>query len=429
MQTFVVVSLVAFASAACGGPCPSCPVPAGPVHGSGPVSAPATPAAAAPKNAGSPGDRQGIAVLRIDDDELFRAERAELRKLLASELGRRLGKYEVLSLATVDAKLVPHPKGGGSCEYDEEFAVRRAARESWFTTRVTHVLALPGQPEELWVEVASEESSHEVFTAVWNPKLPRVERYRAAFTSMISTPEMLGGLGLLGGMATRKDAVTLGAVTLCERRMFERCDPETKLLADRAAAFEGCFSGIDEESHVLVFDGAGSCELAGLDDASLPDGRREQCLCTALKGSAGLAAKAGRRRLELGFEASDLEGKPRPELRVLETSTNLDARDEWHTIRGVKEGKTASTSIRRLSIQDLDAAQAPLARCAMPRGAVVVADLQPNDAGLVTKARLVAGAPSAASAKCIERALTRVAWPCTEDGKSASLRVAVSWPE
>jgi hypothetical protein len=133
--------------------------------------------------------------------------------------------------------------------------------------------------------------------------------------------------------------------------------------------------------------------------------------------------------LELGFEASDLKGKPRPELRVLETSTNLDARDEWHTLRGVKEGKPTSTSVRRLSIQDLDAAQAPLARCAVPRGAVVIADLQPNDAGQATKARLVVGSPSPANAKCIEKALTRVAWPCTEDGKSASLRVAVSWPE
>ena len=385
--------------------------------------------ASAPLGASPTNERQAVAVLRIDDDELYRAERAELRKLLASELARRLGKYEVLSLATVDAKLVPRPKGGGSCEYDEELAVRRAARESWFTARVTHVLALPGQPEELWVEVESEESSHEVFTAVWNPKLPRVERYRAAFTSMISRPEMLGGLGLLGATATPKDTVTVGAVTLCERRVFERCDPETKSLADRAAALEGCFSGVDDEWHVLVFDGAGGCELAGLDDASLPDGRREQCLCTALKGSGGLAAKAGRRRLELGFEASDLRGKPRPELRVLETSTNLDAHDEWHTMRGVKEGKTASTSIRRLSIQDLDAAQAPLARCAMPRGAVVIADLQQNDAGQATKVRLVAGSPSAVNAKCIEKALTRVAWPCTEDGKSASLRVALSWPE
>jgi hypothetical protein len=385
--------------------------------------------ASAPPGATPTNERQAVAVLRIDDDELYRAERAELRKLLASELGRRLGKYEVLSLATVDAKLVPRPKGGGSCEYDEEFAARRAARENWFTTRVPHVLGIAGQPEELWVEIASEESTHEVFTAVWNPKLPRVERYRAAFTSMSSSPEMLGGLGLVGATAAPKDAVTVGSVTLCERRMFERCDPETKPLADRAAALEGCFSGVDEESHVLVFDAAGGCELAGLDDASLPEGRREQCLCTALKGSGGLAAKAGRRRLELGFEAPDLRGKPRPELRVLETSTNLDVREDWHIIRGVKEGNRTSTTIRRLSIQDLDAAQAPLARCAMPRGAVVVADLQQNDAGQATKVRLVAGSRSAASAKCIERALTRVAWPCTEDGKSASLRVALSWPE
>lgn len=430
MQGFVVVSLMAMALAACGGPCPSCPVSPSPERGSTPTAA--TPsmssAAPAPPGASPTNERQAIAVMRIDDDELFRAERAELRKLLASELAKRLSNYEIVALAEVDAKLVPHPKGGGRCEYDEGSAARRAEREGWFTTRLVHVLGVAGQPEEMWLEVASSERTHEGFEAVWNPKLPRVERYRAVFTTMIPSPDVLGGLGLLEGTATLRDTVTIGALTLCERRTFDRCLPETKAFSDRAAAFESCFSGSDEESSALSFDSAGGCELAGLDDPGHPDGKREQCLCTALKGSAGLSAKAGRRRLELDFEAPDLKGKPRPELRILETSSNLDAHEDWHTVRSVKDGKPTST-IRRLSLPNLDDVRAPLARCAMPRGAVVIADLQPNDAGLATKARLVAGSPSPASARCIEKALTRVAWPCTEDGKSASLRVALSWPE
>ena len=430
MRAFVVVSLAAVASAACGGPCPSCPVSPEAVQGRGPASAPATAAAsaAAPPSAASPGDRQGIAVLRIDDDELYRAERVDLRKLLASELTKRLPNYEIVALAEVDAKLVPHPKGGGHCEYDEGSAARRTEREGWFTTRLVHVLGVAGQPEEMWVEVAGSERTHEGFEAVWNPKLTRVERYRAVFTTMIPSPDVLGGLALLEGTAALRDTVTIGALTLCERRTFDRCLPETKAFSDRAAAFESCFSGSDEVSSILLFDASGGCELAGLDDPGHPDGKREQCLCAALKGSAGLTAKSGRRRLELDFEAPDLKGKVRPEVRVVETSSNLDVHADWHTVRSVKDGKPTST-IRRLSLPNLDDVRAPLARCAMPRGAVVIADLQPNDAGLATKARLVAGSPSAANAKCIEKALTRVTWPCTEDGKSASLRVALSWPE
>jgi hypothetical protein len=334
----------------------------------------------------------------------------------------------VVPLAEVDASLAPNPRSGERCADDGESAEWRAKRRGWFTTEFVHVVGAPGQAEELMVEVSSADRPQEVFAAAWDPKLPRFERYRTAFRTMASRPEMIGGLDLVG-TAMRLDTVTSGALTLCEDRGFDRCAPETKIFTDRAAAFESCFSGADEEWDLLLFEDSGRCELALLDDAASPEGRREQCLCAALAGSAGRAAKPGRRSLSLHFVAPDLKNKSRPELRVLETSGNFDARLEYHTVRALKYGKEDAWTIRRFTVPGLDAARAPLSRCTVPPGVTVVAELRPTEAGLASNPRVVSGSPSPASTRCIENALTRVAWPCTDDHKDGSLRVALSWLE
>jgi hypothetical protein len=423
----VVIGLAAAAAAGCGGPCPSCPASPLPGAASAPVSAASAKAAERTPVPTSNEDRQGIAVLPLDDDELFRAERAELRKLLASELTRKLPSYEVVPLVDVDAKLVPHPTAGARCAHERESSERRAHDNGWFTTGFVHVLGAPDQPEELWVEISSAEQSREVLGATWDPKLPRLERYRVALRAMVSRPDLVGGLGL-SGTASREDTVTTGALTLCEERDYERCAPETKTFTDRAAAFQRCFSDADETSGVLLFD-AERCELAGLDDAAGSDGRREQCLCAALTDSAGRAAKPGRRSLSLHFEALALKGKLRPELRILEASPNLDARLDYRTVRVVRDGKERANTIRRFTVPGLDDARPPLARCPVKPGVTVVAELRPSEAGLASNPRVVSGSPSPASTRCIEDALKRVAWPCTDDHKDGTLRVALSWPE
>jgi len=238
----------------------------------------------------------------------------------------------------------------------------------------------------------------------------------------------VGGLGLMGSFV-RPGSVSLGALTLCEGGSLDRCAPETKAFSDRAPAFIKCFSGADETNDDLVFEAGGACELANLDDVAGPDGARERCLCAALASPAGRAAKPGRRTLTLTFEAPDIKGKPRPELSLVDASGNLGPDADWLSVRRIKDGKPTDVSFRRLSIESLDAAGAPLARCSMPPGSVVVAELHPSSAGIVDRARIVAGAPSKPSAACIERELARVRWPCTDDAGSASLRIALRWPD
>jgi hypothetical protein len=305
---------------------------------------------------------------------------------------------------------------------------RRAFRKGWLTTSLIHVFGVPGKPGELWVEIKSSDRTTNTLQATWNSQLGLLDRYRAAFAAMVVHTDEGGGLGLVGGFSPAPpNAVQVGALRLCERLQLTSCAPETKAFGDQAAALTQCFSGADEVELELLFESTGSCEMAELDDVSGADGRREQCLCGALRSSAAAGAKPGRRSLSLHFEASDLAGKTRPELRALEASTNLHSASDWHDVRRTKDNKTVSRPVNRLALDGLDAARAPLARCGLATGTLLVADLGLSATGGVETVRLVSGAPSKKATACVETALKRGRWGCTEDGKAASVRVSASW--
>ncbi len=401
--------------------------PAQPEVGTAPGPAPAKPSATTTQ----PGELYQVAVLPLEDDELFRVERAALRRELAGHLARLAPDHIILPLADVDAKLRPLSRWAGNrCAFDGEPAARRAWDEGWTTTNIMHVAGSPGKKSEsLWVEIVPRQPAPTItFEAPWNPKLGPVEAYRAAFAALAP---LEGGGGLVGGLAgsgSDKDALREGPVTVCEYRSWA-CDRSgSSDWKDRAGDLAACFAGEDDVTRdVLVQSDAGAprCEIENLDVTDGREGAREVCLCRVLAASAGMGKRPGRRTIRVHYEAPDLAGKPRPELRVLEVSTNLHASDEWHTSWRQVDGKTQHTSVRRLAVDNLDALAAPLARCAVPAGSVVVADIDVREDGAPTGGKIVSAAPDRESAACVEKALARAAFTCTGDGKPARVRVGV----
>jgi hypothetical protein len=395
----------------------------------------AIPAAAPPSaRPERPSAREELAVLPIEDDHLFRAERATLRAWLADALAQRAPEYAIVPFAEVDAKLRPvSSKTGARCAFEDTPARRRAEDAGWLTTDLMHVTGPAPSPEELWVTIGGADHRDDAtFTALWDPRLERSARYRAAFASL---QRQLGGGGLLGGLGvsgSSADAARKGPIELCESRPFGACEPESKAWSDRMGDLASCYAGEDDaRSEVLLALESGNmrCELTDVEDLTGRDGKREACLCGVLSTSAAVRVKPGRRVLDIHYEAEDLGGKPRPEARTVEVTTNLHADDDWHSMRHEENGKSVYASVHRLAVGNLDGLAAPAARCAVPAGAVVLADLAISENGAVKAARVVTGTVSKETTECIEKALGRGAFECTNDGKDARLRVALAWPE
>ena len=242
--------------------------------------------------------------------------------------------------------------------------------KGWLTTELVHVSGFEQKGEELWVQVNGWQSLELTLAAPWNPRLPRVQRYESAFASMKALPEGGGLLGGLGGRFTPRGEVRTGTLTLCQRTGFTDCAPETKAFGDQAAEIAACFAGADHERQHVIFEGASRCELEDLDDASGPGGKREACLCAAVTKSAGASASRGRSRLIVEHEAKDIAGKPRPEIRVVEASTNLHSDADWHS-----SGQKGQPPVYRLTVDNVDSVAPALARCALPAGSLVVAQV------------------------------------------------------
>jgi hypothetical protein len=190
-----------------------------------------------------------------------------------------------------------------------------------------------------------------------------------------------------------------------------------------------CFAGSDEAAYELLFEAGGSCEIAGLEAPNAAEAVKEGCLCGALRSSAGATGNAARRLVSVHFEALDLAKKPRPELRVIESSGNFDARDEWHSFELLNAGKRSYPSVLRLSVDNIDGQRAALARCSAKPGSAVLAELSVSAAGATSSVRLVPASPAGAFASCVVEALQHSAFACTLDGTPAKLRVAITWPE
>ncbi|UQA59796.1 hypothetical protein [Polyangium aurulentum] len=385
------------------------------------------PAAAMPPPAMTPADeRREVAVLPLDDEQLFRAERAALRAELAGHLARLAPDHAILPIAEVDAKLLPVSRSTGHrCAFEGEPVERRAWEQEWMTTEVLHITGEKG--EALWVGLLDgKQKVVATFEAPWSPKLGPVDRYRAAFAAFVPTDG--GGFpGGLGGAASLDAALREGPVTVCEYHSLS-CDRGSVDWKDRAGGLAACFSGEDDVTRdVLVQGDAGTprCEIENLDSTDSREGAREACLCRALTASAAMGTRPGRRTIRVHYEAPDLAGKPRPDLRVVEVSTNLPAEDDWHSMWLTVDGKTQYSSLRGLTIDNLEALAAPLARCAVPAGNVMVADIEVREDGTAAGGRIVSSAPDRESAACVEKALGRGAFTCTNDGKPARVRVGV----
>ena len=377
-----------------------------------------------------------VAVLPLDDAGLFRRERADLRQELVNHLGRVARGDEIMSLAEVDAKLRPVSKTTGQrCAFEGVPTQRKAEDAALRPTEVVHVLGTgdDGKGEELWVKIAGRgESADVTFKAPWKKGLGRAEQYRAAFAAL--TESEGGGLVLgFGGIGTTGalEAARTGALTICEQRSFAKCDPLSREWSDRAPQIAACFAGDDDETRdVLLLSEGGTryCELANLDATDGPEGAREACLCAAIEGSTAFDKRAGRRTVRVHFESPYVVGRPRPELRVIESTTNLRAANEWHALRSAVDGKEFDRPVWRLAVQNLQSLAGPLARCTLPAGSLVVADIEVGEDGTLGASALRSGLLGRETAACIRDALTRGAFACTNNGQPARVRVTMEWP-
>ncbi len=413
----------AFGSAsACTPRCPTCPA-AAPAASPPPYVAPVLPGQAAP--AGKNGKRGKLAVLPIEDPELFRNERAQVRSELFQRMTALAPERDVVPLSEVDEQLKAVNKAGQTCAYDESPLSRRAQNKNWHWTKLLFVSGAKKRGSELWVQVHRYGTS-ESFAARWDRKLGRVPGYRAAFVALKKLGPDAGLLGGLGSSSSPKGEQTLGALKVCEKESFFKCRKETEKWLDVSKELTACFKGADEGHETALVEGS-RCELPKAQSTASARGKREACLCAALSKSAGVKARPGRRRVSVSYEAPDLAGKLRPRLRVIDVS-GLFAEADWDSIKYEEGGKKRYRSVRRLQVDNLDALAAPLARCKVKPGTQLTAEISVDATGKVAAAKLTSGAGRAASA-CLQKALTRGAFACPGSDKGAKLRLGIRYPE
>ncbi len=391
---------------------------------------PAPTPAPAPTSKAPPAEPVKLAVLPIEDEKLFRVERLMLRFELVGHLARVLPDRTIVPLTEVNTKLLPVSQSTGlRCAFDGEELEKRARYKGWQITRLSHVAGIAnGKGEELWVDILDGLSTVATFRGPWNSKLPRVDAYRNAFAALVKDD----AAGLVGGLLARgsyKDALSEGPVTVCETKFFGACDEASVDWKDRIAQAKTCFTGTDEVTRDLLVQGdvGPYCEMENLDDPGSPDLQLEQCLCKTLGTSEAMKKRPGRRTIRVHYESPDLHGKPRPELRLLETSNNLDPSDEWHSTEVLVNGKKEVRSIRRFAVDNLDSLAAPLARCSVASGTIVLADLDVREHGVPVGGRVVSNNVDKPAQTCIEEALTRGRFNCTSDGVSGRMRLAMEW--
>ncbi len=377
-----------------------------------------------------PEQREKLAVLPLEDERLFRSERSLLRFELTGHIARILPDRVIVPLSEVDAKIRPvSDTTGHLCAFEGEPIEQRARYKGWQTTRIMHVAGLRSGPgEALWVEILDGIHTVTTLEAPWNAHAGRVEAYRAAFASFVRK-DVGGLLGGLGGRGSYEDALRQGSVTICETKQFGYCDKSSVDWQDGIAAVAACFAGDDEVTRDILVQGdvGPYCEMENLDFPNGKEAAREACLCKALGTSTAMSKRPGRRTIRVHYESPDIVGKTRPELRVIESSTNMHAEDDWHSMEVMIDGKKQYRSIMRLAVDNLDAVAAPLARCAVAPGNLVVADVELREDGFVSAGKVISQGLDKQTTACIEHALGRGVFNCTNDGKSARVRVGMEW--
>ncbi len=415
---------VSFAFAACGSEPPPC---ASVASAAPPASASASLPVARPKE-----ERDTLAVMPLDEDELFRDERAELRRTLRDRLVVVAPEVDVLPIAYFDAKLRSVSASGARCGYESYRGTtadigRVLDQTGWLTTN-TGVLypSAESRQEEIEVDLVDRTGPHAVsFSAPWPATGDAMGRYRAGIAALQRLPETRGMLGMIGALGMSGEA-TAGAVRFCEHGSMGACSAESAQWKDSAPAIAACWKDdgeADARFLVGVSNDAPKCEIANLDDAGGVRGKREACVCKALLGSNAAKRGGERRGLTVKFLAPELEGKAKPEMRVVEVSSNLTSETDYQMMSGEKDARE-TRSIHRLIAGDLDVVGARLAACGLTPSSTVIAELAVSDAGVVTSARVVGGDAGKAR-ECVEKALARATFPCTEDGKGGSVKVAM----
>jgi hypothetical protein len=165
-----------------------------------------------------------IAVLPIEDDQLFRGERAELRAELARVITARVPERRMLPVSEVDARLRPVTKRGVRCAYESVDARREASEAGWLSTELIQVSSTRGERTELWVDLSRFAKSEIVLKSAWDEQLSLMQRYRTAFANLVRARDaslLLAGLSASGSRANRVSVSSkLGRLTLCEGRAF-----------------------------------------------------------------------------------------------------------------------------------------------------------------------------------------------------------------
>lgn len=360
-----------------------------------------------------------VAVLPIEAGGLFRKERSALRTELLFALKEKLPTRTFAPLDEVDGVLRRASKKGEACAFQETKDADRAEKGGFMRSEV---IPISGKEEELWIRLHGVEEGIG-FRAKWDASRSVLERYRIAFANLIPMKPgeglLLGGLGMRGrprGLVGEK------GFSLCahpanrkgEIASWGACSPLTESYRSLADPLRSCFSDEDDTEFSLLVDGR-ACEAEGVDVPMGNVGRLETCTCAAIA-----IRPPGRHRLWMHFEAQDLVGRARPEMRIVEAATSLRARSGWHYAAAQKK------SVYRLEFEGLDELAAPLARCSPPPGALVTMDLELTPTGHVGGARVLSGA--ADQARCIEKMAARGRFDCPSGEASGHVRVVAEWP-
>lgn len=409
----LLIALFASSFVACAAEAPPCPSPPAAVPVTAPPPVSTNPAPVDESNA------MRVAVVPIEDDDLFRVERASLRTDLFRALDRLRGKNVTLvPLAEVDAKVARKTKAGERCVYERASLAERAQEEGMLATSVTQVSFLPEKREkksrrELWVRATASWMEGVAWIAPWDDSKPLMEAYATAFAALqpANSASLLAGLAGIG----KESGATAGSLYVCEEKSFSECDAASKDWLAAADSLRACFVDTDSARPRLLIE-AGRCELTNLDDVGGRLGARETCLCKALSAVPRFASIGKRRHIVLEYTAPDVADKPRPYLSIVDTNGDIRAEE---TTSG--DQKTTRT---RLTMDGLDDLGVALSRCEKAPG-LLVAELELKPSGAVTKARVVSGPGSA----CVEKQLARGAFDCTRGEKPALIRVAIRWPD
>lgn len=364
-----------------------------------------------------------VAILPIEDDDLFRAERAALRGELLSAVAKKAPELRLMPLADVDAALRPVTKSGQRCAFDRSKNATRAKRADLRWVDVEHVFF--DKHEELWV-VGHEPWNASPFVALvapWSGKMGLVDHYRTAFAALERKPAAADGLAAILGRISRRGGVSKSGLELCEAAGFQDCSAETQSLAGAAETAARCFEGSLETSETLLVEGP-TCELADLDDMQGARAKLEACVCGAL---ASAMQNGKRRKISLHYQSPETSSRAEPEVRVVEVKTNLPVEEDWHSPASKAGDASGDRAVYRLGVEGLEELSEPLSRCNAKKSEILVADLDLAPSGSIERVRFVVGSSDKSLEACASKALTGRGFECTSDNLSSHARVVVTF--